>query len=412
MDNLPTEPMLVVLALLVLWSGLFTAIEAAQQHLLTLRTASRSGDKPLARLSFPRDSLILCNTLCRVLVVIISTLLALLQWAENGPWLACLIATSVLLVLADYLPRTLATRYPDAILSLGNTLLGVPLKIIYPAAWLLDSISQLLLRPFSRKAGAVKQSEDEQAADPDDAEEYANGRPHPVSGIHALDNITVNDILVPRSEVDGINLDEPIGEIIEQLRLSKRTRLPVFHSDINQVEAVLNTRQIRHLLPDASLTKEALLAACHEPYFVPESTPLQLQLLNFHKQQRRLGMVVDEYGEVLGIVTLEDILEEIVGEFESEHSLDNPHIHPQADGRFVIEGAASIRELNKSLGWHLPSDGPKTLNGLVTEALETIPDSAVCLKIGRYRLEILETEDNRVSRVLIWHTKPLTSPTL
>lgn len=166
MDNLPIEPMLVVLALLVLWSGLFTAIEAAQQHLLTLRTASRSGDKPLARLSFPRDSLILCNTLCRVLAVIISTLLALLQWAENGPWLACLIATSVLLVLADYLPRTLATRYPDAILSLGNTLLGVPLKIIYPAAWLLDSISQLLLRPFTRKAGAVKQSEDEQAADP------------------------------------------------------------------------------------------------------------------------------------------------------------------------------------------------------------------------------------------------------
>jgi len=178
----------------------------------------------------------------------------------------------------------------------------------------------------------------------------------------------------------------------------------VFHSDINQVQAVLNTRQVQHLLPDASLTKEALLAACHEPYFVPESTPLQLQLLNFHKQQRRLGMVVDEYGEVLGIVTLEDILEEIVGEFESDQAVDNPHIEAQPDGRYIIDGAASIRELNKSLGWHLPSDGPKTLNGLVTEALETIPDCAVCLKVGRYRLEILETEDNRVSKVLIWHT--------
>jgi Mg2+/Co2+ transporter CorB len=229
-------------------------------------------------------------------------------------------------------------------------------------------------------------------------------RPHSLPGIHALDNITVNDILVPRSEVDGINLDDPIEEIIEQLRHNKRTRLPVFHSDINQVEAVLNTRQIGHLLPDGSLTLEALLEASREPYFVPESTPLQLQLLNFHKQQRRLGMVVDEYGEVLGIVTLEDILEEIVGEFESQQSLNNPHIHPQADGRLVIDGAASIRELNKSLGWHLPSDGPKTLNGLVTEALETIPESAVCLKIGRYRLEILETEENRVTRVLIWQT--------
>lgn len=234
--------------------------------------------------------------------------------------------------------------------------------------------------------------------------EQSSSRPHLLSGIHALDNITVNDILIPRNEVEGLNLDDAIEDLIEQLRQTQRTRLPVFHNDINQVEAILNTRHIQHLLPDASLTKEALLAVCHEPYFVPESTPLQLQLLNFHKQQRRLGMVVDEYGEVLGIVTLEDILEEIVGEFESEQSADNPHIEAQPDGRYIIDGAASIRELNKSLSWHLPSDGPKTLNGLVTEALETIPDCAVCLKIGRYRLEILETEDNRVSKVLIWHT--------
>lgn len=404
MDDLPIGPMLAVLALLTLWSGLFTAIEIAQQQLLAQRMASRSSDKPVAKLSFPLNSLILCNTLCRVLVVVISTLLAIFTWAQNGPWIACLGASAVLLVFADYLPRTLAVRYPDVVLTLGNTLLGIPLKIVYPAAWLLNAISQLLMRPFARKINVVQQSEDEVPADRRDDHEHAASRPHSLSGIHALDNITVNDILVPRSDVDGINLDDSLEEIIEQLRNNRRTRLPVFHSDINQVEAVLNTRQIRHLLPDSSLTLEALLAASHEPYFVPESTPLQLQLLNFHKQQRRLGMVVDEYGEVLGIVTLEDILEEIVGEFESQHSLDNPHIHPQTDGRLVIEGAASIRELNKSLGWHLPSDGPKTLNGLVTEALETIPDSAVCLKIGRYRLEILETEDNRVTRVLIWHT--------
>ncbi|SNY04476.1 Mg2+ and Co2+ transporter CorB, contains DUF21, CBS pair, and CorC-HlyC domains [Pseudomonas sp. LAMO17WK12:I6] len=403
MDGLPIGPMLAVFVLLILWSGLFTAVEIAQQHLLAQRTASRASDKPLAKLSFPLDSLILCNTLCRALAVIIATLLAIFLCEENGPWAACLGAGAVLLVFADYFPRTVAQRYPDAVLSFGNTLLAVPLKILYPLAWLLSRISGLLLRPFARKPQVVQQSEDEEPADPDNDPEHPS-RTHPVSGIHALDNITVNDILVPRSDVDGINLDDSIEAIVEQLRHNKRTRLPVFHSDINQVEAVLNTRQIRHLLHDGQLSREALLAASYEPYFVPESTPLQLQLLNFHKQQRRLGMVVDEYGEVLGIVTLEDILEEIVGEFESEHSLDNPHIHPQADGRMVIDGTASIRELNKCLGWHLPSDGPKTLNGLVTEALETIPDSAVCLKIGRYRLEILETEDNRVSKVLIWHT--------
>ena len=406
MDDLPLGPMLAVVALLILWSGLFSAIEAAHQHLRAKRIASRSSDKPLARLNFPLDSLIFCNTLCRALVVVICTLLAIFTWAENGPWAACLGAGAILLVLTDYLPRTLAVRHPDAILAFGNSLLRVPLTIVYPAAWLLNAISQLLIRPFARKANVVQQSEDEAQQAQHDDREPAVQRTHPLPGIHALDNITVNDILVPRSEVDGINLDDPIEDIIEQLRKNTRTRLPVFHSDINQVEAVLNTRQIGHLLDDGSLTLEALMEASREPYFVPESTPLQLQLLNFHKQQRRLGMVVDEYGEVLGIVTLEDILEEIVGEIESQQSLNNPHIHPQADGRLVIDGAASIRDLNKSLGWHLPSDGPKTLNGLVTEALETIPDSAVCLKIGRYRLEILETEDNRVTRVLIWHTGP------
>lgn len=403
MDGLPLGPMLAVFVLLILWSGLFTAVEIAQQHLLAQRTASRASDKPLAKLSFPLDSLILCNTLCRALAVVIATLLAIFLCEENGPWAACLGAGAILLVFADYFPRTVAQRYPDAVLAFGNSLLAVPLKIVYPFAWLFSRISALLIRPFARKTRVVQQSEDDAPSDRlDDPEHPVHA--HPVSGIHALDNITVNDILVPRSEVDGINLDDSIEEIIEQLRHNKRTRLPMFHSDINQVQAVLNTRQIRHLLSSADLTLEALLAASYEPYFVPESTPLQLQLLNFHKQQRRLGMVVDEYGEVLGIVTLEDILEEIVGEFESEHSLDNPHIHPQEDGRMMIEGAASIRELNKCLGWHLPSDGPKTLNGLVTEALETIPESAVCLKIGRYRLEILETEENRVSKVLIWHT--------
>ncbi|MBC3271108.1 DUF21 domain-containing protein [Pseudomonas sp. SWRI81] len=403
MDGLPIGPMLAVFVLLILWSGLFTAVEIAQQHLLAQRTASRASDKPLAKLSFPLDSLILCNTLCRALAVIIATLLAIFLCEENGPWAACLGAGAILLVFADYFPRTVARRYPDAVLTFGNALLAVPLRIVYPFAWLFSRLSALLMTPFTRKAQVVQQSEDDLPADHQDDFEHPV-RAHPVSGIHALENITVNDILVPRSDVDGINLDDSIEEIIEQLRHNKRTRLPLFHSDINQVEAVLNTRQIGHLLNNGQLTREALLAASYEPYFVPESTPLQLQLLNFHKQQRRLGMVVDEYGEVLGIVTLEDILEEIVGEFESEHSLENPHIHPQADGRMVIDGAASIRELNKCLGWHLPSDGPKTLNGLVTEALETIPESAVCLKIGRYRLEILETEENRVSKVLIWLT--------
>ena len=395
MNTLPLGPQVAVLALTLVWSALFSAVDAAQQQQGGTR---RNGPRS-------ERALMLGATLGKLLVFALASLLGFAHAGERGFWLACAAAALAVLVLTDYLPRQLARRYPDALLGLGESLLKVPLMLLQPLAWLLDGVARLLLRPFAGKVTAVTQHDnrhDTPGASGAPDEEHAQHRSDLLGSLQALDKVTVNDILVPRNDVDGINLDDPIEKIIEQLIVSRPTRLPVFHSDINQVEAILNTRQISHLLPKAELTLANLLAACYEPYFVPESTPLQLQLLNFHKQQRRLGVVVDEYGEVQGIVTLEDILEEIVGEFEEEHSLDNPHIHPQPDGRYVIEGNISIRELNRSLGWHLPSDGPKTLNGLVTEALESIPASAVCLKMGRYRMEILETEDNCASRILVW----------
>ncbi|MCO8261693.1 CNNM domain-containing protein [Pseudomonas asiatica] len=397
MDTLPYAPLFGTLALALLWSALFTAVDVARLQLNgTLRTGE-DGQPVL-----PAQALVLCASLGKLLVLGLACLLGQRHSGEHGFWLAGLAATLVLLVFAEYLPRRLARRNPQAFVSLGTSLLKVPLALLQPLACLLDGIAKLILRPFRVQPTAVALHPQE-ADEFDEDEEHEAPRHGLLDGLQSLDKMTVNDILVPRNEVDGISLDEPIERIIEQLIVSRHTRLPVYHSDINQVEAILNTKLISHLLPKAELTLEMLLGACYEPYFVPESTPLQMQLLNFHKQQRRLGVVVDEYGEVLGIVTLEDILEEIVGEFEDEHSLDNPHVHPQPDGTFVIDGTASLREINRSLGWHLPCDGgPKTLNGLVTEALESIPESAVCLKIGRYRLEILETEDNCASKVLVW----------
>ena len=397
MDTLPYAPLFGTLALALLWSALFTAVDAAR---LQLNGSLRTHED--GTLALPAQALVLCASLGKLLVLGLACLLGQRHSGEHGFWLAGLAATFILLVFAEYLPRRLARRNPQAFVSLGASLLKVPLALLQPLACLLDGFAKLLLRPFRVQPTAVALHPQE-ADDFDEDEEHETPRHGLLDGLQSLDKITVNDILVPRNEVDGINLDEPIERIIEQLIVSRHTRLPVYHNDINQVEAILNTKLISHLLPKAELTLEALHSACYEPYFVPESTPLQMQLLNFHKQQRRLGVVVDEYGEVLGIVTLEDILEEIVGEFEDEQSLDNPHVHPQPDGTFVIDGTASLREINRTLGWHLPCDGgPKTLNGLVTEALESIPESAVCLKIGRYRLEILETEDNCASKVLVW----------
>ncbi|MFJ4346992.1 transporter associated domain-containing protein [Pseudomonas sp. NPDC089401] len=397
MDNLPYAPLLGILALALLWSALFTAVDAAR---LQLNGSLRNGDDGQPVL--PAQALVLCASLGKLLVLGLACLVGQRQSGEHGFWLAGLGAMAALLVFAEYLPRRLARRNPQACVSLGLSLRPFPLALLQPLACVFDGIARLILRPFrlQPKAVALHPQQDDDFIDDDELEAPRHGL---LDGLQSLDRITVNDILVPRNEVDGINLDDPIERIIEQLIVSRHTRLPVYHSDINQVEAILNTKLISHLLPKAELSLEQLQGACYEPYFVPESTPLQLQLLNFHKQQRRMGVVVDEYGEVLGIVTLEDILEEIVGEFEDEQSLDNPHVHPQPDGTFVIEGTASLREINRTLGWHLPCDGgPKTLNGLVTEALESIPESAVCVKIGRYRLEILETEDNCASKVLVW----------
>jgi Mg2+/Co2+ transporter CorB len=240
----------------------------------------------------------------------------------------------------------------------------------------------------------------------DAVHEAIPGRPRSrqamLASILELDRMTVNDIMVPRNEVIGIDLEHDLEQIVAQLRSTAHTRLPVYRHDLNQIEGVVHMRRIARLLTSSQPSHELLRNACVEPYFVPENTPLSTQLINFQKHKRRLGMVVDEYGEVIGLVTLEDILEEIVGEFTTQPGVDAPEIHAQDDGSYVIDGSASIREVNRELHWHLPSDGPKTINGLVTEALENLPDSSVCLKIGPYRLEILHSEENRATQVRIW----------
>ncbi|MDH4869210.1 CBS domain-containing protein [Pseudomonas sp. BN515] len=225
----------------------------------------------------------------------------------------------------------------------------------------------------------------------------------PVAVSDALQQVTVSSIMIPRNEIQGIDLDTSPDELLAQLQNATHTRLPLYREDINQIEGILHLRQLPRLLTEGPTSAEQLMAVSRETYFVPESTPLLTQLVNFQKQKRRLGIVVDEYGDVVGLVSLEDIFQELVGEFGSlEDFAPNPGIQPRDDGRYELDGALHLRELNRVLGWHLPCDGPKTLNGLITEALEQIPDCSVCLKVGPYRLEILQSGENRVQRVLAW----------
>src|SRR5699024_7844143 len=221
-------------------------------------------------------------------------------------------------------------------------------------------------------------------------------------GIPDLENVTVNDIMIPRNEVFGIDLDDNLDQIIWQLRTTTHTRLPLYRENINQIIGVIHMRQIARLLTLNKLTHADLHEACTDPYFVPESAPHSTHLMNFQKHKRRIGIVEDEYGDVEGVVTLEDILEEIVDEFSDQDNHNSPEIHQHSDGSYTIVGAAYIRDINKALEWDLPSDGPKTLNGLITEVLEFIPEGAVCIQVDAYYLETLEIKDNRVSRARLW----------
>lgn len=219
-----------------------------------------------------------------------------------------------------------------------------------------------------------------------------------------LEKVSVDDIMVPRNEVVGIDLQDDWDGILDQLRQSQHTRMPVYEGELDNIVGILHAKAVARELVRGKLTRESLiaLARAREAYFVPEGTPLNTQLLNFQRQKRRIALVVDEYGDVQGLVTIEDILEEIVGEFTTDPAtMMHRDVHAEADGSFVVNASASVRALNRAMQWSLPTDGPKTLNGLIVEHLEAIPEPGVSLKIRNYALEVLQTGDNTIKTVRV-----------
>jgi Mg2+/Co2+ transporter CorB len=206
--------------------------------------------------------------------------------------------------------------------------------------------------------------------------------------------------MVPHNEIIGIDLEDDVAELERIIANSQHTRLPVYRNNIDQVVGVLHLRRLANLA-NRSLDKQAISDLLDEPYFVPEGTPLSTQLVQFQRRRLRIAMVVDEYGDIQGIVTLEDILEEIVGEFTTDPADDDDDVISEGNGTFLVDGAANIRDINRSQEWELPIDGPKTINGLIVELLETIPEPSTCLTISGYPIEIVEADDNRIRSVRI-----------
>ncbi len=377
------------------------------------KKGSRSAQRAEELLSRPDrllGTILVGNNIVNILAASIASVVAVQLWGDAGIAISTVVLTIVILIFGEITPKTLAALHPEMIAFRVSIILQLLQRVLYPVVWLCSSISNALLRliginPNSSNGGQLS-SEELRTVVNEASLGITRKRQNMLLSILDLEKMTVNDIMVPRNDAYGIDLDDEMPVILDQLRTSHHTRLPVFRGDINNVTGLVHMRHIARLLSRNELTKENLIACCKDPYFIPENTPLHTQLLNFQKHKRRIGFVVDEYGDVIGLVTLEDILEEIVGEFTTDLLPANHDIHPQADGSHVIDGGVALRAINRQLLWQLPEDGPKTLNGLITERLESIPENSVGLSVGQYRMEILQTKDNMVKSVRIWQVEP------
>jgi len=350
------------------------------------------------------------NNLVNFIAASLGTAIAVRLWGNLGFILAPVLLTIIVLIFAEVTPKTIAALYPEKIAYPSSIFLLILLKVCYPAVWMINSVSNGLVRLCGLKVEEDTShhlTKEELRTVLDESGDLIPVKRHGMlMNILDLEKATVTDIMVPRNEVVGINLNDDIEEIMEFIVQTSHTLLPVFKGDLNDVIGLLHMRNIKRMIGLDEINKAELLQLTEEVYFVPETTPLHTQLFKFQNNKRRMALVVDEYADVQGIVTLQDILEEIVGNFTTNFSEETDDIHPQEDGSYIIDGTATVREINKALNWDLPIDGPKTLNGLLTEILEIIPEKNVCVRLPFHCVEILNVQDNAIKTAKMWSQEP------
>ena len=424
-DETPLPALMSLLAVLLLLSAFFSGSETALMSLnrYKLRHKARAGHRGARiaeRLLKRPDRLIglillgnnAVNIAASALVGVVSVQLG----GELGFAIGTAALTLVVLIFAETAPKTLAAMHPERIAFPAAYVYFPLLKVLYPLVWLTNAMANgvlflLGLRQNETDRYALTREELRTVVYEAGARISSKYRQMLIS-ILDLEKVTVDDVMVPHNEIVGVDLSNGIEQIAALIRHSNHTRLPVFRDTIDNVQGILHLRRLANIFTQLEFTKEDLEQLLDEPYFVPEGTPLSTQLLQFQKARQRFALVVDEYGDIQGIVTLEDILEEIVGEFTTDPSADDDEIVREGDESWLVYGTINIRELNKTMGWQLPVDGPKTLNGLIVEYLETIPECGTGLKIDGYPIEIIETNDNRVQVARIYRNRSLTGGTI
>ena len=414
MDQIPLSVLFGALAFLIILSAFFSGSETGLmtlnryrlRHLARARhPAAIRAQKLLERPDRLIGLILLGNNFVNILASTLTAVIAVRLIGEAGLVIGAALLTLVILIFAEVTPKTLAALHPERVAFPAAFIYGPLLWLMYPFVWVVNSIANALLkvigvRPEESAADALSQEElrtvvlEAGAMIPKRHQDM-------LLNILDLEKVTVEDIMIPRKEVTGINLEDDWNTIVRQITSSQYTRLPVFRDSIENVVGFIHLRKVLPLLKRNRLDKQTLESLIREPLFVPENTPLNRQLLNFQRERRRVGLVVDEYGDIQGLVTLEDILEEVVGEFTTDPLTSSRDYIPEEDGSFLVSGTTNVRDLNRALEMELPTNGPKTLNGLVLEYLEDIPEPGTSVLLAGYPIDIVQTKGNLVKTLRV-----------
>ncbi len=422
MADIPVGALIGALVFLVFLSAFFSAAEIAMvslnRHRLRHLTASgHRGARLAERLLTRPDRLIgvilLGSNSVNALFSALTTVTVIRLWGkeESAVGIATVIITLVILILTDLAPKTLAALHPERIAFPSAYVLRPMLWLIYPVVWVVNGLANGLLRLVGVRVQA--RSADQVSPEELRAIIMEAGVLIPEShqdmllAILDLEKVTVDEVMVPRGKIEGVNLDAEWDDIVTQITSSRYTRLPVYHGSLDNVTGMIHVRRVMNLMREGKLDRESLGQVIVEPYFIPSGTTLNTQLLNFRQVKRRVGLVVDEYGDIRGLVALDEILEEIVGDFSAQALGHMEDVQPQPDGSFLVRGAVSLRDLNRRLGWNLPTDESRTLNGLIVEYLEDIAEPGTSLMIHGYLVEILRT---RGTAIEIARVQPVAAP--
>lgn len=410
MDDISTSTLFIILGVLLLISAFFSGSETGMMTLnrFRLKHLENEGHKSAKRVSQLLDRpdrliglILIGNNLVNIGASAIATIIGMRLYGDAGVAIATFTLTLFVLVFAEVTPKTIAALHPERVAFPSSVILGGLLKVLYPFVWMVNKITNGLLAllgisPEQRSQHSLSKEELKTVVNeagsliPDHHQDM-------LVSILDLEHVKVEDVMVPRNEILGIDINDDWKVIAKQLTHAQHTRVLLYRDHIDDAVGFVHARDALRLLAKEQFSKASLVRAVREIYYIPEGTSLNTQLLKFQQSKERIGLVVDEYGDIQGLVTLEDILEEVVGEYTTSMNADSSDdVQVQEDGSFLVDGSANIRDLNKDMGWDFPTNGPKTLNGLLLEYLEDIPQPNTGLMLAGYPIEIIDVKDNMV----------------